>query len=425
MDTTPALRPYAKTLQDKSIVYNPNNTLGNKPIGVGHSYSVLAHLPEKSSSFPWLLPLDVKRVPTDEKGHVLGFTQMEELLIKEETPFHQSLCVLVSDSLYGVLENRKRVGGHDNLVWVYRLRNNRNVFAKAPDGQTRKKYGSKMKLNVPETHLIADQEGEFALTTIHGRKRIICFKRWYGLLFRGSRYFKGYENPFDLMEFHVLDDQREPVFKRPLWLCVEGKRRHELTSPKIYESYRQRYDLEHFFRFGKNRLLMDQFQTPDLEHEENWWKLVQLAYVQLFLGRKIAKVIPRPWERYLKEFRGGNQEAGPTQVQRNFTLILDEIGTPAKEVRECHPGKGRQLGDVLNKRDVSEINFKKPKKKTTDKVQKAENKRKNELLGFQENVKYLKTLNFDNLLKIIKNVLNQTGISEQEFIEKLESVAPT
>ncbi len=36
---------------------------------------------------------------------------------------------------------------------------------------------------------------------------------------------------------------------------------------------RQRYDMEHLFRFGKQKLLMTAYSTPDVEHEENWFKL--------------------------------------------------------------------------------------------------------------------------------------------------------
>ncbi|MDM8548327.1 hypothetical protein QUF61_17695 [Candidatus Venteria ishoeyi] len=45
IDATPALRPYARTLSDHGVTYHPNPAPGNKPIGVGHSYSVLALLP--------------------------------------------------------------------------------------------------------------------------------------------------------------------------------------------------------------------------------------------------------------------------------------------------------------------------------------------------------------------------------------------
>jgi hypothetical protein len=48
VDTTPNPRPFAATLRDRGVVYQPNPAPGNKPIVVGHSYSVVASLPEHS-----------------------------------------------------------------------------------------------------------------------------------------------------------------------------------------------------------------------------------------------------------------------------------------------------------------------------------------------------------------------------------------
>ncbi len=45
-----------------------------------------------------------------------------------------------------------------------------------------------------------------------------------------------------------------------------------------------RESMEHMLRFSKQRLLMGPFQTPDVEHEENWVQLTLLAYVQLCAG---------------------------------------------------------------------------------------------------------------------------------------------
>ncbi len=47
IDVTPLPRPYAKTLEDRTIIYQPNTVKGNKPINIGHSYSVLTALPER------------------------------------------------------------------------------------------------------------------------------------------------------------------------------------------------------------------------------------------------------------------------------------------------------------------------------------------------------------------------------------------
>jgi hypothetical protein len=66
LDTTGQPRLYAKTLADRGIQYHPNPAPGNKPIVVGHSYSLLAALPEKKerTSPPWVIPLLIQRVST-------------------------------------------------------------------------------------------------------------------------------------------------------------------------------------------------------------------------------------------------------------------------------------------------------------------------------------------------------------------------
>jgi hypothetical protein len=58
-----------------------------------------------------------------------------------------------------------------------------------------------------------------------------------------------------------------------------GERRNELTLLDIFQAYQRRYDIEHFFRFGKQRLLLDRYQTPETGHEEKWWLMAHLAYL--------------------------------------------------------------------------------------------------------------------------------------------------
>lgn len=49
IDTTGIERGFARTLPDRSVVYHPNPAPGNKPIGLGHSYSFVALLPERET----------------------------------------------------------------------------------------------------------------------------------------------------------------------------------------------------------------------------------------------------------------------------------------------------------------------------------------------------------------------------------------
>ena len=48
IDTTPYPRPYSATLADKTFIHYPNPIKGNKPISIGHTYSVVSALPDRS-----------------------------------------------------------------------------------------------------------------------------------------------------------------------------------------------------------------------------------------------------------------------------------------------------------------------------------------------------------------------------------------
>jgi hypothetical protein len=72
-----------------------------------------------------------------------------------------------------------------------------------------------------------------------------------------------HQHPFSLVKICWYNPKGEALFQKPLRLIVMGNKRTELSLLDIHQSYLQRYDLEHFFRFGKQKLLLDKFQTPD------------------------------------------------------------------------------------------------------------------------------------------------------------------
>lgn len=95
-----------------------------------------------------------------------------------------------------------------------------------------------------------------------GRTYTVHLEGWHDLLMTGTRECAMQHHPFTLIRARVLNEEGKPVFRRPLWLLVIGKRRDELSLEEAFDAYGQRYDLEHFFRFGKQRLLMNGYQTP-------------------------------------------------------------------------------------------------------------------------------------------------------------------
>lgn len=101
-DTTPHPRPYSKTLAERGYIYQPNTIKGNKPINVGHYYSVLSILPEKEtdSHAAWTVPLSGERVSLDQSGTDVASQQIQSVMSDSSLPWSEKLCVLVGDTAY-------------------------------------------------------------------------------------------------------------------------------------------------------------------------------------------------------------------------------------------------------------------------------------------------------------------------------------
>jgi len=350
IDVTPQPRPYARTLQGRGFVYQPTIIKGNKPITIGHQYSTIALLPEKDQTkpIPWVVPLSVQRVQMHQKKAEAGAKQMGKLLDDQKLPFDQGLCVEVADSDYsqpGYLSaNRK----HKNFISIVRSRGNRVYYQRMHESATGgapKWYGERFSLKDPDTWHTSDEQVTVPFTSRRGHHYQIDMRAWHNMIMPGKVKpvrIRMHRYPFTLVRIVVLDQDEKPIYQHPLWLLVVGERRHELELEDIHQTYAQRSDLEHFFRFGKQKLLLASFQTPEITREENWWQLVHLAYLQLWVTKAMAACIPRPWERSLPIYKNGS--ISPTLVQRNFQHLLSQFGSPAKHPKPRGKSSGRPLG---------------------------------------------------------------------------------
>src|SRR3990167_4080178 len=126
VDCTPNPRRYAPTQRDRGFVYAPNTISGNKPVTIGHQYSIAAFLPEKidNHSPPWIVPLSCHRVTTDEKGSMVGMKQISQC-IQSHSTFKNALCVSVADSAYSNADPICESNKNPKQVHISRLRNNR------------------------------------------------------------------------------------------------------------------------------------------------------------------------------------------------------------------------------------------------------------------------------------------------------------
>ncbi len=363
VDVTSQPREYAHTLDDRTFVYKPGVIQGNKPVTIGHQYSTVALLPEKDADtpVPWVVPLSCERVPSEKRKFAVGKEQIEALLFDPNLPFHGQLVVEVADSDYArpdyVASHRK----YPNLVTIVRSRSNRvfyrqNERSAAATGGAPGHYGAAFRLRDPDTWHALDDALELPFVSRRGKHYTVDIRAWHHMLMRGKNKphrLRMHQYPFTLVRIALLNRDGKAAFKRPLWLLVFGERRHELTLQDIYKAYTQRSDLEHFFRFGKQRLLLDKFQTPETAHEEHWWPLAHLAYLQLWVARHAAVATPRPWEKYLPHYRQG--KATPSSVQRDFGRLLRTFGTPAKPPKPRGKSPGRPKGTRLPPRKRHEV----------------------------------------------------------------------
>lgn len=420
MDCTSNPRPYAQKLADRTVTHFPNPAPGNKPICIGHQYSLLALLPNDTlaNKKHWLVPLTAKRVVSQEKGNELGVQQVVDSI--KELGLSDQLSLSIGDSLYGTEKCRITVSGQDNLIHLFRLNSKRNLYCspqiEESSGQGRKKeFGSKMTLNDSKTHPKPDDEAETSWTSRRNKEYNVKIQCWRNMLLRGSRKFRSSQFPVNLIKICVFDQQGKMIFKRPMWLAVMGKYRDELSLVDCYQNYSNRYDIEHLFRFGKQKLLLDAYQTPDSEHEENWWQLCLLAYMQLYLGKELSPLLPEAWEKYLPEFKSPETMdrtiTTPSQTQRGFSKILEQIGTPAEPCVARGKPRGRILGETMLKREQKPVIFKhsKPPIPATEII----------IPESGEIVNFSNPKKINELVKIVRSTLESLQLSTDEFVKKL------
>jgi len=310
----------------------------------------LSILPERiaPNDAPWSIPVSGKRVSSTQSSHNVGSNQVKAALNHASFPWYKQLCVLVVDSGYSQKQFLHEQVQHQHLVTVARARTNRVFYQFPPPPQVipqrghPKWYGERFDLKNQTSWHPPNGITRTTLTTHRGRQLTVTVKSWHQMLMRGTKKYPMHLHPFTLLQIQITDAENK-LIHQPMWLIAMGQRREELSPLEIWQAYRQRFDLEHFFRFSKQHLLMRTFQTPDVEHEENWIQLTLLAYVQLWASRELAVHLPHSWERYLHHSHP--TKITPTTVQRDFTRIVAQVGTPATASKRRGQSSGRAVGE--------------------------------------------------------------------------------
>jgi hypothetical protein len=347
LDATSTPRIHANTLEDRSYVHQANQI--GIPVTIGLESSVLTYLPEHSTEEAnWQLPVSLERISTDTTACKVAKTQLQ--LLAEFTP--ANFTVIVVDSAYGSLEPYS-----DDQVVIARGRTDRqgrrpitsNQIVDKTRGRPRK-YGSGTIRFIedlpPGTERGSDEESEYEDTIKHQRVDVLL-NRWNDV------YVEGHSELVDVVKVEIFSkDDCMKTLLPPLLLILSGKRRREITSLEAYQSYRRRFDIEHFFRFVKQKLLFCAYQTPELDHQISWWWFCCMAYWLLYHVRHIGQGSTRPWHKK----RDPTKPAGPGEVKRLFaTSIFPVLGSPSRPPTNREKSRGRKLGTRFPKRERKKV----------------------------------------------------------------------
>ena len=357
VDVTSQPRQFGQTVKDRGFVYQPNLVAGNKPVTIGHQYSTLALLPEKEAqvSKSWVVPLSTTRVATHEDKEQVGAWQINQALDDPELPWHDQWIVQVGDSRYSKPAYIHATHqDHENLVSILRVRSNRTFYHvyEYPDGEQPanrpKRYGEAFKLPDPETQQQPDQETTLTHTSRRGKTLTYTIQAWSDIVMPGKNKperIPMWRHPFTLVKITARDEHGKAIYANPIWLIVVGQQRGQLSLAQICQAYHSRSNLEHFFRFGKQKLLLTDSQTPITAREERWWHLVHIAYAMLWMTRHLANHLPHPWEQYLPNAR--RKEMTPTLVRRDAQRLFLQLGTPAQSPQPRGKSSGRKKGTKM------------------------------------------------------------------------------
>lgn len=370
IDATPHKRPHAKKLTDKSFVYSPGTISSIKPIVIGHKYSCVNYLTEENH---WALPIDIKRVATTENDTVVGVEQWTNIINDEKNQLKDKTSVGVFDSAYSNAYAMSRCveTKSANSIFIARIRGDR-VLMRASVIESKGRRGRPSIFDIQNPFKLKDNDTwgkptaskEIDWQTKKGKKHSVQITMWDNLRMRGHKDAQIQHTPLTLVRITVSDKDGKAIYKNPLWLIMVGNWPIDWFIERYWYFYCARFDIEHYFRFGKQRLLMSSFQTPETSNEENWMTFVMIAYHQLYHARIIARNLPNDWERN----KVSNDEAlPPSRVQRDMPRLLQELPTITTEVKPRGIPKGRKVGEKTKTRDDSQV-VRKSAPKTTPKA---------------------------------------------------------
>jgi hypothetical protein len=329
-DHTAWTQVWAETLAGRSYQHQSTAIPGRRPVTIGHGYSTLAIIPEPHSS--WALPLLHQRMCT-QKPSESGAEQLRQVckmlpvrpLSIWDSEYASAAFLLATIDIQADLLLRLRT----NLCLEGPTKPRRSQRGAAP------KHGIKFSFKDPATWWQPDQVVEY-IDPDFGPQIV---RLWKGLRFRNAlecRMTVGLvERP------QATGTRRKPKL---IWFGWVG----EEPPEQWWKLYRQRYSIDHWYRFAKGRLhwILPRFSTP--QQGERWSDLMTLISWELWLARAVVADSPLPWQK-------PQTQLTPGRVCQGMQNILVAIGTPTHACKSRGKSPGWPTGRLRTSRPRHEL----------------------------------------------------------------------
>jgi hypothetical protein len=389
IDVCNAEKGFTPSFEGRTMLYKANNQVfGNKPVSPGYAVSYVNLCDSETG---WSLPFSSDRVKVDESDSDCAHRQLLCLFGREKSVFKDVFSVAVLDRKYGNAAYLSNVYQYKNLINIVRHRSGSKVYAKMIENQAggngaptqygdcyylisqdrvskgKNLYGDYEKEQKSIFQVAADEVVIENTKTSKGKEIRVEIHRWNDLKIRTKDANIMKDKPLDLCCVKVFEIQsNKNLFKEELWFTINGQRKSEIPTKEAYLSYRKRYGIESFFRFNKQNLFFQDYQTPVTQHFDNWRIIAQIAVYMLFIAQKDMTNRPKKWQKYLKINKEIDQNAQHNlsmaqayHSAEELFLTLDKKQFAPKTSNKPH---GRREGEIQTKRTKFAI-LKKTKKK--------------------------------------------------------------
>jgi len=323
LDATGVARPESPTAQDRTYLYVHNLPKGHAPATAGWNFSALVVLPERPSS--WMYVLDNQRIPSATTAGQMGATQLEAVI-----PYLRERALLVADRYYGSAKFVSATAAVD-CDKLLRIPGNRVFYRPAPRHRKHQR-GAPKKDGAP--FKCKDARTQRKPTSIwqgwddQGHKLEVA--AWAGLHYKQCRSVT--LTVIRVIRHGASNKKRDPRVSWFIWVGCKL-----LTLSQVWKTYRRRYGQEHGFRFDKQDLLWLEPRVRTPEQFQRWTDVVAMGRNQLVLARVEAKVQWQPWDAQARPVT-------PRQVRRSMGTILTKLGTPAQLPQPRGKSPGRAHG---------------------------------------------------------------------------------